>query len=328
MEEKGERNAGAGRKRNGGIGESLPLLGGCERVADNKKYYYLKLKDNFFDNDSMVVLESMQDGYIYSNILLKLYLKSLKDDGRLMLSGRIPYNSSTLAMVTRHSVGDVERAIKAFQELDIVEILDNGAIYMTDIQNFIGQSSTEADRKRAYRNRIENEKRGQLESQDSNAYKAIGQMSDKCPDKSPPERELERELETELETHTERDMRARASKPTLEYFDEFWEKYPKKLARKKAQESWGKLKPDSVLTGEIIAGVKAWAQSSQWMENGGKYIPYPSTFLNQERWKETPQAAGSVEGLKHLRAIPDYNTEPDSIEKMRMMRQQEGERRD
>ena len=47
-------------------------------MADNKKYYYLKLKENFFDSDEMVLLESMPDGYLYSNILLKMYLKSKK----------------------------------------------------------------------------------------------------------------------------------------------------------------------------------------------------------------------------------------------------------
>ena len=38
-------------------------------MSDNKKYYYLKLKENFFDSDNMVLLESMQDGILYSNIL-------------------------------------------------------------------------------------------------------------------------------------------------------------------------------------------------------------------------------------------------------------------
>ncbi|EMW5712290.1 TPA: phage replisome organizer N-terminal domain-containing protein, partial [Enterococcus faecium] len=52
-------------------------------MADNKRYYYLKLKENFFDSDEMVLLESMPDGYIYSNILLKLYLRSLKHEGKL-----------------------------------------------------------------------------------------------------------------------------------------------------------------------------------------------------------------------------------------------------
>lgn len=66
---------------------------------DNKKYYYLKLKENFFESDSMVLLENMKDGYLYSNILLKLYLRSLKDGGRLMLNGAIPYNSQAVLQV-------------------------------------------------------------------------------------------------------------------------------------------------------------------------------------------------------------------------------------
>ena len=274
-------------------------------MADNKKYYYLKLKDNFFDSDSMVVLESMQDGYIYSNILLKLYLKSLKDDGRLMLNGRIPYNSSTLAMVTRHSVGNVERAIKAFKELDIVEILDNGAIYMTDIQNFIGQSSTEADRKREYRNRIENEKREQLESQDSNAYKAIGQMSDKCPDKSPPEIEREIERELDLETHTERDARARASKPTLDSFDEFWKKYPNKIKQEQAASLWLSIDPDKKLVEEIMGGLERWLASDQW--DRGIYQS-PVNWLRDKRWLDHPPAAKNSSGNPFLELLEEEMT--------------------
>ena len=38
-------------------------------MSDNQKYYYLKLVDNFFDRDEMIILESMPDGYLYSNIL-------------------------------------------------------------------------------------------------------------------------------------------------------------------------------------------------------------------------------------------------------------------
>ena len=68
-------------------------------MADNKKYYYLKLKDNFFDSDEMIILESMPDGYIYSNILLKLYLRSLKYQGRLMFNDKIPFNSTIVVGV-------------------------------------------------------------------------------------------------------------------------------------------------------------------------------------------------------------------------------------
>ena len=70
-------------------------------MSDNKKYYYMRLKENFFDTNEIVVLESMQDGYLYSNILLKLYLRSLKTNGKLMFNDKIPYNSQMIATITR-----------------------------------------------------------------------------------------------------------------------------------------------------------------------------------------------------------------------------------
>lgn len=122
------------------------------------RYFYLMLKDNFYDSDDMVLLESMENGYKYSNILLKLYLKSLKDKGKLMYKDRIPYSVEMLAKLTRHDPDVVRRAIDIFQKMGIIEILDNGAIFMMDIENYIGKSSTEADRRRAYDRRIAAEK--------------------------------------------------------------------------------------------------------------------------------------------------------------------------
>ena len=153
-------------------------------MADNKKYYYLKLKENFFDSDSMVLLESMQDGILYSNILMKMYLKSLKNNGKLVLNDVIPYSTQMIATVTRHQVGTVEKAIEVFKQLGLIDVLDGGTIYMSDIELFVGQSSTEGDRKRAERLRLK---------QSDNLQ--IGQMSDI----HPPEIEIEKEIEIELD---------------------------------------------------------------------------------------------------------------------------------
>lgn len=91
-------------------------------MADNKKYYYLKLKENFFDSDSMVLLESMQDGILYSNILMKMYLKSLRNDGYLVLNittlaCRSPGYLNSLRAEKRQSKQDCRRIqLKTFKE--------------------------------------------------------------------------------------------------------------------------------------------------------------------------------------------------------------------
>ena len=183
-------------------------------MSDNKKYYYLKLVDNFYERDEMIILESMPDGYMYSNILLKLYLRSLKNNGKLLFNDRIPYNATMLANVTRFPVAVVEKAIAIFKELGLIEVLDNGAIYMLDIQNFIGKSSTEADRKRLYRNKIEEEK------------KLIGQMSGQMSDKTPPEIEIEIDIDIEKEKEIDTDIEKSnyiGSQENLKQFSKLYE---------------------------------------------------------------------------------------------------------
>lgn len=127
---------------------------------EDKGYYYLRLKENFFNNDEMKILESLENGYLYSNILLKLYLKALKNEGKLTFNEYIPYDIKMLATIVGHNIDVVEKAIKIFQGMHLIEILDNGAIYMLDMQKMIGSISNEGIRKAEYRERINIEKNG------------------------------------------------------------------------------------------------------------------------------------------------------------------------
>ena len=185
-------------------------------MADNRKYYYLKLKEDFFDTDEMKILESMKDGYLYSNILLKLYLKSLSNSGRLMYRNVIPYTPEILATLTGHQVGTVEKALDVFKKLDLIEMLDNGAIYMMDIQNFIGQSSSEADRQREYYNRMKAEK------------EALAGESTETPELPEPKEPV---LPAEQKSN-------KAIGNYTTDFEELWEVYPRKVDKGQAYKKY------------------------------------------------------------------------------------------
>ena len=204
-------------------------------MSDNRKYYYLKLKENYFDDDSIVLLESMQDGVLYSNILLKLYLKSLKHGGRLQLDEDIPYTAQMIATITRQQIGTVERALQIFLKLGLVEVLDSGTFYMSNIELLIGQSSTEAERKRVAR--LQNK-----------ALSALRTSGGHLSDIRPPEIEIELEKEIEIKREIEK-VRPETGHPSHTYghyqnvfltdeeladlqasFPAVWEQYIEKLS--------------------------------------------------------------------------------------------------
>ena len=120
-------------------------------MAENKKYYFLKLKEDFFDQREIVVLEGSKDGVLYVNILLKLYLKSLQHDRKLLLNEMTPLSAEMIALLTRHEIGTVERAMRAFIQLGLVEVLEDNTYYMPEIREMTGKGSSDAERKARYR---------------------------------------------------------------------------------------------------------------------------------------------------------------------------------
>lgn len=117
------------------------------------KYYYLKLKDSFFDKDEIKIIENLESGYEYITIILKMYLRSLKMEGYLAVRQGIPYDLKMLASVLGHKQDTVKTAVEVFIKLGLIEILESGEIYMLDIALYVGKSSTEAERVKKHRSK-------------------------------------------------------------------------------------------------------------------------------------------------------------------------------
>jgi len=244
-------------------------------MADNRKYYYLKLKENFFDSDEIKILESQKDGYIYSNILLKMYLRSLRNEGKLMYRNIIPYTPEILATLTGHQVGTVEKALQVFEKLGLIEILDNGAIYIMDIQNFIGQSSTEADRQRQYYNRVKTEK--ELIEGKTGEVPALPQETEKPKPKS---------------------NKAISNYPTD--FEELWSAYPRKVDKAQAYKKYKARLEDGFSHAQLLEATRNYAAQCKRDRTEDKYIKHGKTFLGEatpflDYLPKEPEKHGSLE---------------------------------
>ena len=139
------------------------------------KFYWLLLKENFFDNDAIDWLESQKpNGRDYVYFYLKLCLKSLKTNGILIRNvGNmlVPYDNKKLSEITKMDFDTVTIAMELLKKIGLIKILDNGEIYLTQLENLIGSKSLGAFKKQ--RQRL-----------------LKGQEVDKCP----PKIELELEL--------------------------------------------------------------------------------------------------------------------------------------
>lgn len=139
-------------------------------MSDNKRYYWLKLSEDFFQEDTIKWIEEQENGVAYAYFYLKLCVKSLTDDGSLIRyvgDKLLPYDIKALSRLTDTDTDTVRVAMKLFEEIGLVETLATGEIYMSQINEMIGSETDSARRmrkKRARDNLIEPEKIEVLEN--------------------------------------------------------------------------------------------------------------------------------------------------------------------
>ena len=120
-------------------------------MGQNKKYYWLKLKENFFEEKQIKYLRSLPDGDKIVIAYLKMQLKSLKTEGFIKYDSILPSNIDELAMVLDENTNIIKLMIGALQKVNAVEILDDGSFYMIAMQDLIGKEGESAERVRRFR---------------------------------------------------------------------------------------------------------------------------------------------------------------------------------
>lgn len=173
----------------------------------NKRYYWLKLKEDFFDDDTIQFIEEQENGVYYVNFYLKLCLKSVKTEGKLIrLIGEnlIPYDVKSLSKLTGTPVDTVKIAMALFERIGLVKVLETGEIFLSQIHELIG---TETDKARIMR-----EKRAKESLTGNN----VTQMLPECYTEK--EKDIDIDKDTELKSKKKSRKKATeiATLPTLQ----------------------------------------------------------------------------------------------------------------
>ncbi|OHE27430.1 MAG: hypothetical protein A2084_01615 [Tenericutes bacterium GWC2_39_45] len=270
----------------------------------SKKYYWLKLVNNFFEREDIKILESQENGSIYVLFYLKLLLKSIEAEGALRLNSMIPYDEKMLSVITNTNIDIVRAALTAFKALNLVELLENKTIYMNEIKAMIGSESDSAERVRKHRKLIaENAKSLQCNTGNEKRNTDI---------------DIEKDIEKDIEIKPPlnkggvgENKKVKFQFPTANsFFNEFWNAYPKKLKIAKAFEWFITNQVDRNLLDIMLASIDEQIYSEQWQREQGRYIPEPINWLQNGSWNDK-----FVNTFKPIQIEPETDRALDEIYK-------------
>lgn len=181
-----------------------------------KKKYWLKLDKNFLKNSQMKVLKNMPNGKDYIIFYLSLMLESVETVGHLRFTSLVPYNDEMLAAVTETNVDIVRSAVKVFCELGLMQIFDDGTIFMPAVPKMTGRECESAERVRKYRDK--------LKKQEDVKLLQCNDDVTKCNDNKEKEEEKDKKENKETNIHSNIEQK----QVLLDHFEKIWKEYPNK----------------------------------------------------------------------------------------------------
>lgn len=245
-------------------------------MADVK---WIKIATDIFDNRKIKQIESMPDGDSLIVIWFKLICLAgnVNDGGIIYLTKEIPYTEEMLATQFNKPITNVRLALKTFESFEMIEIV-NHFIYLSNWEKYQNTDKLDEIRKQT-RQRVAKyrEKKKEIEGGNvtSNGNVTLRNATDK---------DIEEDKDI-INININNNMLKNASNDWTieEQFAYFWEYYPQKKAKKTAFDAFKKAIKKVALE-ELVMAVERHKRSSEWKASKGKYIPYPATWLNGERW--------------------------------------------
>lgn len=281
-----------------------------------KRYYWIKLKTDFFDLETIDWLISQKNGCEYVVLYQKLCLLTANKDGELASSiGEIiiPYDANKIARDTKFPIDTVIVALELFKKIGLIYEQENGILKIPYIADIVGSETDSAERVRRHR-ALQCNKDVTQNVTDSALQCNI---------------DIEKDLETEKDSEKEKDFslpdksdgacsssgtqkKEKSNKSQAESdFEECWSIYPKKQGKADARKAYLKFaKKDPELKEKVISGIRNYIEDIQRNKTPEQFIKHGSTFFNGEHWNDDYSARTG----RMIETQPDSDTsEWDSI---------------
>jgi len=259
----------------------------------NGKYYWLKLKKDFFKRHDIQIIETMPNGKDYILFYLKLLVESVDHEGALRFSDTIPYNAEMLSVVTNTNVDIVRSALKVFTELNMIDVLDDSTIYMNEVSKMIGSAADNDNAIRQQRFR-DNQKASKMAIADVSVTKNNAPVTERVTNNNE-SKSIEKDIDKEKEKEKDIDKQLSLLSPIPSktdnrklLFKQFWDAYPpheRKVNYEGCEKLFVKIKDLEQIFPDIMASLEMW--KIRWSKDDFKFVPTTHKWLNQKYWLVT-----------------------------------------
>lgn len=179
----------------------------------NKKYYWLKLKDDFFRQKEIKKLRKIAGGDTYTVIYLKMLLLAIKNDNRLYFEGVEECFADELALELDEDVDNVRVTLAFLQTQRLIEMINEDEYSLLQCETMTGVESASAERVRKHRLKQKEEQRLlQCNTNVTDGNKNVTTEKEI-------EKEKELEIETDIELESKRNIIEQSTTPSLPYTD-------------------------------------------------------------------------------------------------------------
>ena len=252
----------------------------------DKKFYWIKLKTDFFNREDIDFLLSQPNGSQYVVLYQMLCLSTANTDGKLETRiGEVivPFNAEKVVRDCKYfDIDTVNIAMTLYKKMGIVYEQEDGTLRISNYDELVGTETKWAEKKRLYR-----EKQKEIGQSEDNVLIE----SSECPPESPSnvqQENREKIIDIRDNKKEKKKKKTLALKPKqLECeFDTLWSLYPRKNSKKDALRHYMVARNHGTEYDDVLKGLHAYLEYIRNNRIEPRYIKYGSTWFNQESWND------------------------------------------
>ncbi len=252
---------------------------------------WIKIVTDVFDNRKIRQIEKMPEGDAILVVWFKLLCLAgnINNDGLLYLTKEVPYTVDMLSTHFNKPQNIINLAIKTFLMFGMIEVIDD-VMQISNWEKYQNIDALNKIREQTRKRVGEYRQRKQLKAP---CNVTVTHNVTQC---NATDKEIDIDIDKERKILSPSNDGGDCAK-NCEHFNTFWSAYPKKIGKAAALKAWEKHHGDKHID-KALKTIERMKQTEQWKREGGRFIPNPTTWINQGRWDD--EVEGRQDDLDEL----------------------------